>query len=202
MIFLHFYFAQSADILQCAVKYHAKSRNSFILKKGSCCKPSGPTRNIVTGPSSLFLQPFRNDVILLKVFTRNGMNAYDYFTMENMYSNFISEYENKMNENYKSPLLQEWNNARPTNITITWKNDNKVVEWAIFQVNENDNNKTSWLNKDNLIDFLRLSPEYFGIRVGVFGLKSLFNSVVLFILFDSVEFVGKYDTDIQIFGGP
>lgn len=137
LIFLHFSFAQTSEILQCAKNTFADPSNYFIIQNGTCYKRLGQREAASRIPSSRFYQRFHNNVLLMKAHAQNGTKGH-YYQKPHSYNQTINKYEYNF-LNFQSILLQEWTNIRPTMLNVTFKyRGNNIVGWISFRVNSND----------------------------------------------------------------
>lgn len=142
---------QSSEIISCGLNTFARSYNFFILQNGVCYNMSAiPDTNLIISTGKIF-QKYRNDVILLRVISGSGISSYNYYVTSTNFDNSIDGNERNLKQNFKSPLLQEWDNLRPIQIKVTLKdNDNKVLAWLTFRVQKTDD-LISWFAKSNLV---------------------------------------------------
>ena len=151
VLFFHFlHFIVSTDLLKCGTKTFQNSKKYFVTIKESCYEPVAISSKVTIMSSNRIFRKVSNTIIVFRIASKSNVISYNYFmNMEHKPGSVIDE-GNDLSINFRSILLDEWNNLKPRNLNVTVRDDNdKFVAWIYFKVNDNDN-ITSWFSKDNL----------------------------------------------------
>ena len=151
LLFLHYlYFAKSTNLLKCGMNASQNYRKYFVIIKQYCYKPVANSSKVTIITSNRIFTKVPNPTPVFRIVSGSNVVSYVYFiNMKDKPGSVIDEGID-FSINFRSILLDEWNNLKPTNMNVTVRDFNdKVVAWIYFKVNENDN-ITSWFSKDNL----------------------------------------------------
>lgn len=140
-------------VLSCSSSAFSDHVKYFLMKKDHCYIPQASsskttemvTPNIYTGVSG--------EMILFRLLSGSGVKSFDYFINSNENSNETVEDDNEEQfKNFRSILLDEWDNIRPSLINITIMDyDDNIAAGFLFKVMATDS-YTTWFSEENLMN--------------------------------------------------
>ena len=151
LLFLQFlYFIISTNLLKCGMKAFQNNKKYFVIIKELCYEPDSNSSKAAIMNTNRIFTKLPNQIPVFRIVSGTKVDSYTYFINTEHISGSVIDERNNLSINFRSSLLDEWNNLKPTNINVTVKDSNdKVVAWIYFKVNDNDN-ITTWFSKDNL----------------------------------------------------
>ena len=154
---------------QCALKSVNNRSHFFVMFNNSCYIPPNTNRKNDFSSFQKFYERAGNQLTLFRIVSGTGIRSYTLFTDINIYHQSINR---NHSENFKSILLNHWDEIRPIYMNVTIRNVNDNIEaWLLFCVNE-DNDVMSWFSRNNLLKsfpwdivaLMKSTFNYFSIR--------------------------------------
>ena len=148
ILFLYFSYILSTSPPKCGMRAFQNNKKYFATIKESCYEPIANSSKFTIISSNRIFTKVQTPTTVFRITYGSNVNSYIYFMEPNPGS--VIDERNNLSINFRSILLDEWNNLKPTNMNVTVRDFNdKVVAWIYFKVNDNDD-ITSWFSKDNL----------------------------------------------------
>lgn len=175
--------ADPMNPVKCGFSAFQNHRKYFLMKNNSCYIPKTSSSEIFEGISTQNIyQGISGKITLFRLLSGSGAMPYDYFLKTGNDSNTVTDIKKNKFSNFRSILLDEWNDIRPLLMNFTIKDyDDNIAAGFLFKVGTTDN-VTSWFHQRNLLDsfpwnisFLRsYDYNYFRIEGDVWNKRSFY----------------------------
>ena len=165
------YYTISTNLIKYALNALQNNKKYFVIMEESYYRPvTKSSYFLVMGLTRIYTK-VPNITPVLRIIYGTNINSYLYFINMESGEGSVVDQKNKLSRNFRSILLDDWNNLKPTNMNVTVRDHTDlVVAWLYFKVNGNDN-LISWFSKYNLKysfpwkikDLLNYEYNYFSI---------------------------------------
>lgn len=130
------------------------------MKDDSCFIPQATSSELQEMETQRLFTRSTGKVTLFRLLSGSGVVPSDYFVTMGNSSQTVKDVNKNIFQNFRSILLDEWDDIRPTFMNVTLKGyDDSIVAGLLFKIGPTDN-ITSWFSKENLLNTFPWDPSY------------------------------------------